>query len=184
MKLTTSMQGALLVILLAPGIALQASCRRASDSTSSERSTTPTSGDASLSDTTSSEGPTTVTSSEDDKAQIIQSHRDLFAAAMAGDTARVSELLDDSYTLTHITGYVQPKEEWLAAITSGEMQYHAIKEDSVTVDVTGDKAVLVGRSKVTATINGSRGTWNLQSTTTYARKNGKWIATKAVATTY
>lgn len=88
-------------------------------------------------------------------------------------TDRLDPLLDDQYSLTHITGYRQPKREWLSAIDSDEMRYHSAQERSVTIDVTGDTAVLVGRSVVTATIYGARGTWNLQLTTNYTRRNDK-----------
>jgi hypothetical protein len=83
-----------------------------------------------------------------------------------------------------MTGRVQSKSEWLKAIESGEMRYHAAEETSVTVDVKGDAAVLVGRDVVTATIYGNHGTWNLQLTTSYPRRSGKWIATRTVATTF
>jgi hypothetical protein len=92
--------------------------------------------------------------------------------------------LDDQYSLTHITGTRQPKRDWLAAIDSGQMRYHSAQEKSVTIDVTGDTAVLVGRSVVAATIYGADGTWNLQLTTNYARKDGKWIALRTLATTF
>ena len=90
----------------------------------------------------------------------------------------------NQYSLTHITGYRQPKREWLSAIDSGEMRYHAAQERSVTIDVTGDTAVLVGRSLVTATIYSARATWNLQLTTNHARKHGQWLAMRTVATTF
>jgi ketosteroid isomerase-like protein len=120
----------------------------------------------------------------DDKAQLVAAYRDMYSAMLARRTDQLDALLDDQYSLTHITGYRQPKQEWLSAIASGEMLYHAAREDSVSVEVHGDTAVLVGRSKVTATIYGGRGTWNLQLTTNYARKDGSWIAKKTIATTY
>jgi hypothetical protein len=63
------------------------------------------------------------------------------------DTDLLDGLLDDEYTLAHLTGYLQSKREWLEQIW------------------------------------GSRGTWNLQLSTTYERRNGEWIALKTVATT-
>ena len=80
------------------------------------------------------------------------------------DTALLDELLADDYTLTHMTGYVQPKSEWLAQIDSGQMRYHSARPHHVAVEVDGDAAVLVDQDVVDATIGGSRGTWNLQLT--------------------
>jgi hypothetical protein len=124
--------------------------------------------------------------SADDEAaaRLLNAHRELYRAMLAGRTDRLGPLLDDGYTLTHMTGYVQPKREWLAAIDAGDMRYHAARETSVTVDVKGDRAVVVGKSVVTATIWGGRGTWNLQLTTTYRRSADGWVAVGTVATTF
>ena len=64
------------------------------------------------------------------------------------------------------------------------MAYHDVAEQSVSVDIDGDTAVLVKRNLVTATINGTRGTWPLESTTTYAKTDGVWRPTSSRATTY
>jgi ketosteroid isomerase-like protein len=137
-----------------------------------------------VSPSTPSTGAAVVKPNPDDKAQISQAYRDMYRAMLERRTDELAPLLSDQYSLTHITGLRQPKREWLSAIDSGQMRYHSAKEKSVTVEVTGDTAVLVGRSVVDATIYGSRGAWNLQLTTNYARKDGKWIAMSTVATTY
>ena len=64
------------------------------------------------------------------------------------------------------------------------MTYHDMAEQSASVDIDGDTAVLVKRNLVTATINGGRGTWPLESTLTYAKTAGSWRPTSSEATTY
>ncbi|MFC9839604.1 nuclear transport factor 2 family protein [Rhodococcus sp. NPDC127530] len=125
-----------------------------------------------------------MSASNDDKAQVIESYRAMYRGMLERDTALLDDLLGDEYTLTHMTGFLQAKKEWLEQIDSGEMQYHSSQERCTSVEVTGATAVLVGRSTVDATIWGSRGTWNLQLTTTYERLGGEWIAMRTVATTY
>lgn len=84
----------------------------------------------------------------------------------------------------HITGYEQSKAGWLEQIDSGEMTYHSIREQSVTVEVHGNTAVLVARNLVDATIWGSRSIWPLKMTTSFARQEGHWRPTHSRATTY
>ena len=48
---------------------------------------------------------------EQDKAAIVNAYREMYDAMLAGRTDRLGELLDDTFTLTHITGYKQPKGE-------------------------------------------------------------------------
>ena len=108
----------------------------------------------------------------------------MYRGMIERDTSLLDDLLDSAYTLTHMTGYRQPRKEWLQQIDSGEMQYHSAQPRSTSVEVIGDTAVLVGRDVVDATIWGGRGTWNLQLTTTYERRDGAWIAVRTVATTF
>ena len=122
--------------------------------------------------------------SEKERQALVEAHREMYRLMLSARTEQLGKLLDDGYSLTHMTGYRQPKREWLEAIDSGQMRYRAAQEKSVTVTVTGDTAVLVGKSVVTATIYGSHGTWNLQLTTKYRRKDGRWIAESTVATTF
>jgi len=120
----------------------------------------------------------------DSEAQLVQAYRDMYLGMVGRDIGLLDGLLDVGYTLTHMTGYQQSRSEWLAQVSSGEMRYHDAQERSVAVQVTGDTAVLVGRSIVNATIWGSRGTWPLQLTTNYQLVNGGWIALSTVATTF
>src|SRR4051794_40566463 len=74
-------------------------------------------------------------------------------AMVAGDAEALGEQLAQGFTLTHMTGYLQTRQEWLAQVASGEMTYHSI--DDVAVDVSdADSAepVLTVRSRTDATI--------------------------------
>lgn len=107
-----------------------------------------------------------------DEAAIREAHRAMYQAMLEGDTEALASLLEPSYTLTHMTGYEQPKAEWLEQISSGRMRYHSARERGRVVAVSGDTASLVSRDVVEATIWGSRGTWSLQLTTDYASRDG------------
>lgn len=160
----------LLVMLLA--VWSGTACPSGGSSTSSSPSTAAADNSKPVSTTTASEGTSSVTTRDEDKPQLLKAYRDMYRAMLAGRTDELGALLDDEYSLTHITGKLQPKREWLAAIDSGQMLYHAAEEKSVSINVTGDTAVVVGKSVVTTTIYGAHGTWHLQLTTDCARKDG------------
>jgi len=88
------------------------------------------------------------------------------------------------FTATHITGYVQPKDEWLADITSGQMQYHATEQVSWELTINGDTATIESRTRVDATIYGSRRVWNLTGTAHLAKVDGQWKVMRSVAGTF
>ncbi|WP_404373236.1 nuclear transport factor 2 family protein [Corallococcus coralloides] len=119
-----------------------------------------------------------------DEAHLKEAYRQMIKAMLDRHVAELDALLAGEFTLTHMTGYRQPKREWLEAVRTGQMRYHAAEEKSVDVNVAGDTAVLVGRSVVTATIYGARGTWNLQLTTRYRRQDNRWIAVDTIASTF
>jgi hypothetical protein len=124
------------------------------------------------------------TSHSDVEAAVLAAYRAQNRAMVEGRTDRLAELLDNSYTAIHISGYQQDKAEWLNQIDSGRMTYDAIREESTLVQIKGETAVLTARALVTATIYGSHGTWPLQSVTRYAYRNGAWKPIHSRATTY
>lgn len=107
----------------------------------------------------------------------------LCAAMVRADTGALDDLLDEDFTLTHMTGYVQPRQEWLTAVESGEMRYHSIDDVDVRVepDLHSGGATLTARTRTLATIWGSRSTWNLRLHIRYAQRDGRWVAREIVA---
>lgn len=119
-----------------------------------------------------------------DEADILTAERKRTRLLVEQRTAELGELLSPDFVAVHITGYEQTKAEWLAQIRSGQMRYHDVQGLSVTVTIDGDSAVAVTRTLIDATIYGSRGTWPLESTTTYLRAGGVWKASQSQARTF
>ncbi|MFC9840981.1 nuclear transport factor 2 family protein [Rhodococcus sp. NPDC127530] len=118
------------------------------------------------------------------RADLLEAYRSMYRGMIERDTSTLATLLDDGYTLTHMTGYVQTGAEWLEQIASGEMRYFSARERDTSIKISGDSARVVGRSVVDASIWGSRGTWNLQLAAEYRLRSGRWIATLTVASTF
>lgn len=129
---------------------------------------------------------------EDERVPVVVTDRDLVLSAYQeqlqamsrGNTETLGRMLADGFTLTHITGYRQPKAEWLDEMRAGQFRYHRIDPVKVTVDVTGDRAQLVGRFRVNATVYGSRAVWRLQLAQTHRKQHGAWVTADSVATTW
>lgn len=105
-----------------------------------------------------------------------------FTTAMqAGDTNALRGLISDGFTLTHITGYVQQGDEWLAEMQAGQFVYHRIDVRDLGVTVASDSARLSVRTVTDARVYGLRNEWRLQLALDYARRGNRWIAGCAVA---
>ena len=100
------------------------------------------------------------------------------------DTTELNKILDKDFTLTHMTGYVQPKEEWLHEIAKESMKYYSTREVNHTIKVNGNFAEVMIQSMVDAKIWGSRNTWRLQQKMKLEKRNGSWVILSSVASTF
>lgn len=126
----------------------------------------------------------TADAGEQDRAEILDNYRAQLRAMVDGDTEVLGELLTGDFSLTHMTGYFQPKQEWLAQMRAGQFDYHDAQERNVSLHVDGETARLVGRIVTDATVYGSRASWPLQLTMDYIRTDGRWLASRSEATTW
>lgn len=102
------------------------------------------------------------------------------------DVKALSGLLSDDFELVHMTGMHQPKAVYLKAIADGTLNYYKAETEDIIFDsVSDNKAVITGRSRVNAAVfGGGKHTWPLQLRISLEQKDGPWIMTKAVASTY
>lgn len=116
--------------------------------------------------------------------EVLSVVRRLAELMIERDTAAIGKLLDKDYTLTHMTGYVQSRVEWLHEVEKESMKYYSAKEVNHTVKVDGNHAEVVVRNMVDARIWGSRNTWRLQQKMKLEKRNGNWIILSSLASTF
>ena len=101
------------------------------------------------------------------------------------DISGLEKLLDDSFVLVHMTGMRQNKQEYLRAIADGTLNYFSEKTENISVRIDGNKAALIGQSRVSATVFGSgRHTWRLELDIDLINQDGQWLMIEARASTY
>ena len=120
-----------------------------------------------------------------DKEQIMQLYSEMYTAMINKDKAELERVHDDSFVLVHMTGMRQSKDTYINAIMDGTLNYYSAIHEDMQVELNGDKAVLTGRSKVTAAVfGGGKNTWRLQLRFHLMKKNNNWYFTLASASTY
>lgn len=122
-----------------------------------------------------------------DKEAIIELYRQENQAMVDKDIVKLNEILSPSMQLQHMTGYMQPKLEWIDQIQNGEMKYFSsIEENIKEIVIEGNSASLIGQNKVMASVWGSHqvATWPLQMKMEFAKSNGKWTIANQIASTY
>jgi len=117
---------------------------------------------------------------------IKQLFRTVNKAMVEKNLVTLNEILAPSMELTHMTGYIQPKLEWINQIQNDEMQYFSSKEEAIKdIEINGNKASFISQNQVQAKIwGGGINTWPLQMKVYFEKQNGKWIIVKQVASTY
>lgn len=100
---------------------------------------------------------------EDDKTeenilQVLEVTRQLTQLMIGKNITEVNKILDMHFTLTHITGYVQSKDEWISEIESERMKYYSYQELKTSVKIHENKASFVGQNLLNARIWGTRNT--------------------------
>lgn len=121
-----------------------------------------------------------------DEETIIDLYRQENKAMVDKNIVKLNEILAPTMQLRHMTGYVQPKLEWIDQIQNGEMKYFSSIEENIKhVKVDGNTASLIGQNKVKASVWGSGiSTWPLQMKMEFTKDNGKWVIANQFASTY
>lgn len=78
--------------------------------------------------------------------------------------------------LRHITGYRQPREEWIEEVRSESMKYYSAQEDYARTRLVDSTTVEVSMAhQLDARIWGNRRVWPLKQKMTLARQGEGWI---------
>ena len=121
----------------------------------------------------------------DDREEIKQRYEKMCSAMIKKDREALENVLDDSYVLVHMTGMRQSKSEFINAVMDGTLNYYSAVHESESVDITGDTAVVVGRSYVQAAVfGGGKKYWHLQQKCSLKKTDDQWKITRSVASTY
>ena len=87
----------------------------------------------------------------------------MYRAMVAKDIPALSEVLDDSFVLVHMTGMRQPKAAFLKAVANGTLNYASADHDSMDVTVRELHAALIGKAGFvpqSSAVDGTPGDWS------------------------
>ena len=121
----------------------------------------------------------------EEKEKIQAVYREMYRAMIEKDIPALSQVLDESFVLVHMTGMRQGKAAFLKAVANGTLNYASAVHDGMEVVLNGDSATLIGKSRVRAAVfGGSWHTWRLEQDLTLIRKEDRWLITLSEASTY
>lgn len=92
-----------------------------------------------------------------------------------GDAAFLERALADDFMAVGPLGFMLTKQQWIGRHQTGDLQYHALSLDEITVRAYGEAAILVGRQVQDAAFRGNPvGMGQLRTTVVLVRQQGAW----------
>ncbi len=120
-----------------------------------------------------------------EREKVENCYRQMYDGMVKKDVPMLSEVLDDSFVLLHMTGMKQSKEAFIQAVENGTLNYYSAIHQQVETDIQKETAELIGRSIVSAAVfGGGKHTWRLQLNIRLAKKESHWVILEAQASTY
>lgn len=115
----------------------------------------------------------------DDQEDVLERFIEFQYAMIEKDFEKLNELLEDNYTLTHMSGKTQTKDEYIGEIMDGTLNYYeSIINNPIIIIKEKDKALLKADVTLDAKVYGMKGTWTLHSEQTMEKINEKWYLGK------
>ena len=114
-----------------------------------------------------------------DQEDVLERFIEFQYAMIERDLEKLNELLEDNYTLTHMSGKTQTKDEYIGEIMDGTLNYYkSIIHNPIITIKEKDKAILKADVTLDAKVYGIKGTWTLHSEQTMEKIDGNWFLSK------
>ena len=115
----------------------------------------------------------------DIQEDVLERFMDFQEAMIEKNLEKLNEIICDNYTLTHMSGKTQTKQEFIDEIMYGTLNYYKSTINNPDIKVCGEnKAILKADVTLDAKVYGIKGTWTLHSQQTLEKINNKWYISK------
>jgi hypothetical protein len=108
------------------------------------------------------------------KSAIENISRNFHSMLVKNDT-NLANILDDKVSYGHSNGWVETKQDIIRNLSSGQMKYVDIKEDSVTTSMDNDLAQIRFVAMLTYALDGKETTIRLKVLEVWRNKKGNWL---------
>lgn len=120
-----------------------------------------------------------------EQEKIENCYRQMYLGMVKKDRDVLSDVLDDSFVLIHMTGMRQSKPEFIKAVEDGTLNYYSADHQRIEVNCHGEYAEMIGQSVVNAAVfGGGPHTWRLQQKLQLIKEDDVWKITESKASTY
>ena len=106
--------------------------------------------------------------------EVKQAEQKWIAAVKSKDAAAMEAILAKELVYTHSTGLVEDKNQYIAAVTSGNQKYDSIDYEAPAIQTYGSTAVLATTAVMTGSTKGQPFNNRLRLLHVWVKQSGKW----------
>lgn len=97
-------------------------------------------------------------------------------AMILKDAQKLNSIISDNYTLTHMSGKTQTKEEFIDEIMNGTLNYYKSNIINPKINIIDEHhSRFLADVELTAKVYGIQGTWTLKTDLKMKMKDNNWI---------
>lgn len=111
--------------------------------------------------------------------EVLHKFKEFQQAMIDKDAKMLNSIMSEDYTLTHMSGKIQTKQEYIEDIVNGVLNYYhsTIIEPSIVI-LEEKYAKLNADVELDAKVYGIKGTWTLHTEILMEKIENKWILSK------
>ena len=108
--------------------------------------------------------------------EVLERFKEFLKAMIEKDEKKLNEIIDDNYTLTHMYGKTQTKEEFIDDIMKGILNYYnsTIIEPEITI-INDNLTRIIADVELEAKVYGIKGTWTLNTDLSMKKMDNEWL---------
>lgn len=107
--------------------------------------------------------------------EVLERFKEFQQAMIDKDSDKLNEIIGDDYTLTHMSGKTQTKQEFIEEILDGVLNYYTSKIIEPEITIENNKARLKADVELNAKVYGIRGTWTLKTDLLMKKIGTQWF---------
>lgn len=111
--------------------------------------------------------------------EVLNKFKEFQQAMINKDAKTLNSIMSEDYTLTHMSGKIQTKNEYIKDIIDGVLNYYHSTIIDPNIVILEDKyAKLIADVELDAKVYGIKGTWTLNTEILMEKIENKWILSK------
>ena len=112
---------------------------------------------------------------QSEEQKLATTMQQFHQALIQKDTMRIREQTDPALSYGHSNGWIESQDDLIKNLSTGYMNYHRFKEDSLTGAMNKDVAWFRFVADISVAMNGKDGSYHLKVLEVWVKKGKRWL---------